>query len=51
MLSRIRRVLAPTSVRQYGAEQGVSQQEALQKRMEEKPRDFILEGNELYART
>jgi phosphomethylpyrimidine synthase len=38
-------------VRKYAAEQGVSEQEALQKRMEEKSREFQEKGAVLYART
>jgi len=33
----------------YTAEQGVSEQEALQKGMEEKPREFTLKGKENYT--
>ncbi|HVU26733.1 MAG TPA: phosphomethylpyrimidine synthase ThiC [Verrucomicrobiae bacterium] len=38
-------------VRKYAAEQGVSEQEALQKGMEEKSREFTEKGSELYAKT
>ena len=38
-------------VRKYAAEQGVSEQEALQKGMEEKSREFQEKGAVLYART
>lgn len=34
----------------YATEQGVSEQEALQKRMEEKPCEFTEKGSELYAK-
>lgn len=37
-------------VRKYAAEQGVSEQEALQKRMEEKSREFVEKGVEIYAK-
>ncbi|MBM3869896.1 MAG: phosphomethylpyrimidine synthase ThiC [Verrucomicrobia bacterium] len=37
-------------VRKYAAEQGVSEQEALQKGMEEKSREFTEKGSELYAK-
>jgi phosphomethylpyrimidine synthase len=37
-------------VRKYAAEQGVSEQEALQKGMEEKSREFVDKGSELYAK-
>ncbi len=37
-------------VRKYAAEQGVSEQEALQKGMEEKSREFTEKGNEIYAK-
>jgi phosphomethylpyrimidine synthase len=38
-------------VRKYAAEQGVSEQEALQKGMEGKSREFVEKGSELYAHT
>jgi phosphomethylpyrimidine synthase len=37
-------------VRKYAAEHGVSEQEALQKGMEEKSREFTEKGNEIYAK-
>jgi phosphomethylpyrimidine synthase len=37
-------------VRKYAAEQGVSDQEALQAGMEEKSREFAEKGAELYAK-
>ena len=37
-------------VRKYATEQGVSEQEALQKGMEEKSREFAEKGSELYAK-
>jgi phosphomethylpyrimidine synthase len=37
-------------VRKYAAEQGVSEQEALQKSREEKSREFTEKGSELYAK-
>ena len=37
-------------VRQYAARQGLSEQEALQKGMEEKSREFIEKGSELYTK-
>jgi len=36
-------------VRKYAAEQGVSEQEALQKGMEEKSREFVEHGAEIYS--
>jgi hypothetical protein len=38
-------------VPKYAAEQGVSEQEALQKGMEEKSCEFVEKGSELYARS
>ncbi|MBX7157469.1 MAG: phosphomethylpyrimidine synthase ThiC [Verrucomicrobiae bacterium] len=37
-------------VRKYAAEQGVSEQEALQKGMEEKSKEFVKKGSEVYAK-
>jgi phosphomethylpyrimidine synthase len=37
-------------VRKYAAEQGVSEQEALQKGMEEKSKEFVEKGAEVYAK-
>ena len=37
-------------VRKYAVEQGVSEEEALQKGMEEKSREFTQKGSELYAK-
>ena len=37
-------------VRKYAAEQGVSEQEALQKGMEEKSREFVEKGAEVYGK-
>ena len=37
-------------VRKYALEQGVSEEEALQKGMEEKSREFTQKGSELYAK-
>jgi hypothetical protein len=37
-------------VRKFAAEQGVSEQEALQKGMEEKSREFVYKCSELYAK-
>jgi len=37
-------------VRKYAAEQGVSEQAALQKGMEEKSKEFVSKGAELYAK-
>jgi len=39
-----------TDVRKYAAEQGVTEQEALQKGMKEKSREFTEKGSELYAK-
>ena len=38
-------------VRQYAAEQGVAAEEALQKGMAEKAREFVEKGAEVYAKT
>ncbi len=38
-------------VRKYAAEQGIAEEEALKKGMEEKSREFTEKGSELYART
>jgi len=38
-------------VRRYAAEHGLSEQEALQKGMEEKSRQFVERGAELYAKS
>ncbi len=37
-------------VRKYATEQGVSEQDALQKGMEEKSREFAEKGSELYGK-
>ena len=37
-------------VRKYAAEQGVSEEEALKKGMEEKSREFVKKGAEIYAK-
>jgi phosphomethylpyrimidine synthase len=37
-------------VRKFAAEQGVSEQDALQRGMEEKSREFTEKGSELYAK-
>ena len=37
-------------VRKYAAEQGVTEQEALDKGMEEKSREFVEKGAEVYAK-
>jgi phosphomethylpyrimidine synthase len=37
-------------VRKYAAEQGVTEQEALEKGMEEKSREFVEKGAEVYAK-
>ena len=37
-------------VRQYAAEQGIAEEEALQKGMAEKSRQFTETGSELYAK-
>jgi phosphomethylpyrimidine synthase len=37
-------------VRKYAAEQGVSEQDALEKGMEEKSREFVEKGAEVYAK-
>jgi phosphomethylpyrimidine synthase len=38
-------------VRRYAAEQGVSAEEALRKGMDEKSREFVQKGAELYTQT
>jgi hypothetical protein len=38
-------------VRKFVAQQGVSEQQALQKGLQEKSREFVEQGSELYART
>ncbi len=37
-------------VRKYAAEQGMSEEEALKKGMEEKSKEFVENGAEIYAR-
>lgn len=37
-------------VRQYAAEHGVSDEEALQKGMEEKSKEFVEKGGDVYAK-
>ena len=37
-------------VRKYAAEQGIAEEEALKKGMEEKSREFTAKGRELYAK-
>jgi hypothetical protein len=37
-------------VRKYAAEQGIAEEEALKKGMEEKSKEFAEKGNELYAK-
>jgi phosphomethylpyrimidine synthase len=37
-------------VRKYAAEQGLAEEEALQKVMEEKSREFVERGAEVYAK-
>lgn len=39
-----------TSVRNYAAEQGVSEEEALKRGMEEKSKEFVEKGAEVYAK-
>ena len=38
-------------VRKYAAEQGIAEEAALKKGMEEKSREFTEKGSELYAKT
>jgi len=38
-------------VLKYAAEQGIAEEEALKKGMEEKSRQFVEKGNEIYAKT
>ena len=37
-------------VRKYAAEQGLAEEEALKKGMEEKSREFTEKGNDIYAK-
>lgn len=37
-------------VRKYAAEQGIAEEEALKRGMEEKSKEFAEKGNELYAK-
>jgi phosphomethylpyrimidine synthase len=37
-------------VRQYAAQKGVSEQEAIKKGMEEKSREFVEQGAEVYSK-
>jgi len=37
-------------MRKYAAEQGIAEEEALKKRMEEKSKEFAEKRNELYAK-
>ena len=37
-------------VRKYAAEQGIAEEEALKKGMEEKSKEFAEKGNEIYAK-
>ena len=39
-----------TNVRKYAAEQGIAEDEALKKGMEEKSREFTGKGSELYVK-
>lgn len=38
------------SVRKYAAEQGIAEEEALKRGMEEKSKEFVEKGAEVYAR-
>ena len=38
-------------VRKYAAEQGIAEEEALKKGMEEKSKEFVEKGAEVYAKT
>jgi len=38
------------TLRRYAAEQGIAEEEALKKGMEEKSKDFAEKGNELFAK-
>ena len=37
-------------VRKYAAEQGIAEKEVLKKGMEEKPKEFVEKGAEVYAK-
>ena len=37
-------------VRKYAAEQGIAEEQALKRGMEEKSREFVEKGNEIYAK-
>ena len=37
-------------IRKYAAEQGIAEEEALKKGMEEKSKEFAEKGNEIYAK-
>ena len=39
-----------TTIRKYAAEQGISEEEALAKGMEEKSKEFVEKGAEVYAK-
>ena len=39
-----------TTVRNYAAEQGIAEEEALKKGMEAKSKEFVEKGSEVYAR-
>jgi len=41
---------AHRNIRKYAAEQGIAEEEALKKGMEEKSREFTEKGSELYAK-
>ena len=46
----LERVKDTDDVRKYAAEQGIAEEEALKKGMEEKSREFSEKGSELYAK-
>jgi phosphomethylpyrimidine synthase len=39
-----------TAIRKYAAEQGIAGEEALKKGMEEKLKEFVEKGSEVYAK-
>jgi hypothetical protein len=50
-MSRGERVKITEDVRTYAAEQGISENEALEKGMKKKSIEFVEKGSEVYAKT